>query len=220
MRLLVMIIAVAVPVLLMPVTICVVLPVDALEACKLFTVVILPMVFESMVTIPSEDDCIPMMPVAMVVVELVVVIEPILLLRMVTIPRPATPIPLAVAPLLLPVTKTEPLPVALPMVLPVMVPTFAFPAAIMMPLQMPLARMVVLFVLEVLVLVNEKLAMVFPCTEEAIAVSTDRPMPLKRFEKEPPIVQAAPPQFAALPPMKLLATVKLFPEFELEIPIP
>ena len=80
--------------------------------------------------------------------------------------------------------------------------------------------LVLLFALEVLVLVNEKLAMVFPCTEEATAVSTDKPMPLKRFEKAPPIVQAVPPQLAVLPPIKLLVTEKLFPEAGLEIPIP
>ena len=60
--------------------------------------------------------------------------------------------------------------------------------------------------------VKLKLAIVFPCTLDAVVLPTFKLIPRNLLPIEPAIVHAVPPALVVLPPMKLLLITKLLPD--------
>ena len=143
--------------LLIPVTTCAVVDVDELLALILFAVVVLPIVLPEMVAAPAEVTKTPITPDEIPAVAPVVVIEPITLLDITTVPLLEEVIALTVLPLfVLAMVVIDPVPVPLPIVLPLTVPTFTLPVVIFIPAHIPL-------VLEALLFVDQlKFAIIFP----------------------------------------------------------
>ena len=110
----------------MPVTYWLDAEVEAVDACKLFAMTVLPIVFPLMVFVPLVT-CIPAIEWEILVVEPVVVMEPIVLFEIVVIPLLPLPIP-NVTPALVDVcVLIAPVVAPLPIVLPVTVPMFTRP---------------------------------------------------------------------------------------------
>ena len=112
----------------MPVTCWPVVEVDEVAALRLFAVVVLPTVLLLMVFVPAVAEM-PVSEAEMLVDVPFVVMEPMTLLAIATVPVLPEPMPKLVPPVPAVVTEMEPVPVLLPMVLPVTVPTLTLPAA-------------------------------------------------------------------------------------------
>ena len=112
-------------------------------------------------------------------------------------------------------TAIAPFPVPLPIVFPVMVPMFTLPAEDQIPEKFP-------FVVDALELVFvEILVIVFPWILLATVVPAVSCIPTNRFVNVVfVIVHGVPAANGALPPIKLLLTIKLFPDALLLIRIP
>lgn len=147
------------PVLLIPVTTCVVELVAAVLALMLFAVDVLPIVLPLIVTValfPVLD--IPVIPLEIEVVLPFAVIDPILLFVIDKMDAEASEqIPKVKAPEPLVVVIIDPVPVVLPIVFPDVVPIFADPLLMYTPVNIP--DVVLAFEL----LLKFMFAMVFPC---------------------------------------------------------
>jgi len=120
----------------MPVTCCPVVEVDAVAALRLLAVVVLPTMLAAMVFAPAATRM-PTSEAETLVFAPLVVMEPMVLLAMFTVPLLEEPMPKDVPPLPEVVTEIEPVPVPLPMMFSVTVPILAEPACTLVPLQIP-----------------------------------------------------------------------------------
>ena len=126
----------------MPVTNCWVEEVDDVAALRLLAVVVLPMILPVTVFVPASTSM-PISEAEMAVEGLPlvsapwVVMEPMVLLAMTTVPVLTEPMPKVAPPVPEVVTEIEPVPVPLPTVLPMVVPMFTDPAATLIPIHTP-----------------------------------------------------------------------------------